>query len=702
MSASSAPESASARALPPTSSGLDEPTASLGSAPRPRGARILFGLALAVFLASRLAGLQSFPIFFLVDEAIPSVHARFLVEHGFRDEFGQRFPTYFLNGWSFNRGVDVYLHVLPYLAFGHSVFATRATQVVIALSAMFALGLLLRDFLGLSFWWAGVLLLSVQPAWFLHTRIAFEVVIGVSFWLWALYFYLRYRAGRRWELLAAIAFGALAFYSYNALQPGLAVTVLLLGILDFSYHRRHGRVLLAGAALAVVLSLPYLRFVHSHPGEVSSRLQDLGSYWVNPGLSLLQKLSRFGQLYAGSFSPLYWFRADLPGELIRHRMKGYAHLFPALFPFVAVGLFLCLRRFRSAPHRTVLVALVAAPVGGALVGVGVTRAMMLVVLASVLAAVAIDLVLRSASRRIPPTVLAAAVFVGLAAVQGAMVADALSHGSTGFREYGFYGMQYGSRQVYGAALRWRRTSPGTKVYISPDWANGTDDLLLFFAPDDPGIVMRNIDYYAVAERPLSRSDLLVMTATEFERTLRDPKFVLIRVEERIPFPDGSPGFVFARFEYSPRIAEILAGERRERLRPVEDDVPVAGETLHVAHSAFDIGSAGLLFDGDLGTLVRTRQVNPAVITVVFPAPRALRTVRVTAGAMAAELKIWITAESGRSELEFDRTYEDRGIDSILEAVFPLPVPKVKAARIELRDVHRDDRGEVHVKEIEFR
>ena len=133
----------------------------------------LFGLAIIIYLATRLIGLVDFPIYFFTDEAVQTVLAADLVRDHFHNYDKVFLPTYFKNGSNYNLSLSVYLQVLPYLLFQKSVFVTRLTSVLVTLLAAYAVGLVMRDFFNARFWWAGTLILSVTPAWFLHSRTAF-------------------------------------------------------------------------------------------------------------------------------------------------------------------------------------------------------------------------------------------------------------------------------------------------------------------------------------------------------------------------------------------------------------------------------------------------------------------------------------------------------------------------------------------------
>lgn len=168
--------------------------------------------------------------------------------------------------------------MIPTLLFGKSIFVTRAVSALVSLLAVLGVGLALKDGLHSRSAWAGALLLAVTPAWFLHSRTAFETVLAVSFYAAFIYCYLMYRQGRTGWLYAAVAFAALTFYSYSPGQIVILATAFLLLVSDARYHWQQRKTLLRGLALALVLALPYLRFQVDHPGETLRHLQILDSY----------------------------------------------------------------------------------------------------------------------------------------------------------------------------------------------------------------------------------------------------------------------------------------------------------------------------------------------------------------------------------------------------------------------------------------
>jgi hypothetical protein len=664
-----------------------------------RLAGALFVLALAVFLASRLVGLSSFPIYFFGDEAVQSVRAEELVQHHFRDpESGQVLPTYFRNGLAYNIGLSVYAQVLPYLVAGHRVAVTRGVGVAFGLLAAAGVGWMLRNVFGLRSWWLGPLVLGATPTWFLHSRTAFELVLGVAFYVWFLYFYLRYRQGSRTALFAAVVAAALAFYSYNTIQPVIASTAILLCLSDLPYHLRQRRWILPAAALALLCAMPYARYLAAHPGETHRRLEEVGSVWVRPDLSTSAKLAEFGKHYAVASSAAYWYRSEPNQDLIRHRMKGWGHIFWPTLPFAAAGLAICLWRVRRPEPRAILLALVAAPVGAAVADVLVTRAMAVVVPVAVLTAIGLDAGLRVLARALPGRVLALAAFAALASVQALMARDALLFGPTWYDDYGLYGMQWGEKEVFGEIRQRLSAAPGLSVVVSPNWANGADDLARFFL-GEKAVRLESMAMLSNDPETAQPDALYVMPEEEYRELLSDRK-LSVTVEKTVPYPNGSPGFRFARVAPAPDWRDLLAAEREARHRLVGEEVLVGGETWQVARSAFDIGRLANLFDGDPETLARTSEANPAVFEITFPEPRPIRSVSVTTEPGRIVLKTArVAADGARDEMSVSRTVPIS--DPTVEVAFSGSVA-TRQLRIEVENVDKHEPTHMHVREIRIR
>ncbi len=607
--------------------------------PHPRLGTWLFILALAIYLLTRLIRLPDFPIYFFTDEAIQTQQAADLMANGFRNAEGTLLPTYFENGGQCNLSLSVYVQVLPTLLLGKSVWVTRGVAALLTLVAAISLGLTLKHVFHSRVWWLGPLLLAAVPAWFLHSRTAFETALMVSMYAAFLYFYLLYRTERLWALYPALVFGALAFYAYSPGQVIVVVTGLMLLIADGRYHWQHRKTALVGLGLLILLILPYLRFSLTQGQARLQHLIQLNSYWVKP-IPFYEKVLTYIARYLKGLNPFYWFwpnpsileslwpDIDLPlwlfssqADLARHTMQGYGHILWVTFPFWVIGLVRCIRRFKDPAYRTLIFILLAAPSGAAIVDWGITRGLVFIIPAILMTALGIEVSsqwLQNKRPKLKPALLSIFMFTLLAGFCLFMLGDALTNGPTWTTDYGLEGMQYGSQQVFTRAIEIAREQPNTIVLVSSTWANGSDVLLRFFADDLSNLRMGNINAFALEYRPLDRNTLFVMTQEDVDFIFESDKFTDITIEEVIDYPDGSPGFYFVRLSYVDDIEAILDAEREARQALLVEELTINDQTVQVEYPTLDINEIGQAFDGDRTTLIRTLEANPLRLVLTFP------------------------------------------------------------------------------------
>jgi len=688
------------RRLVPPRAGLSRAASPVEQAPT--GSRLdawLFFLSLVVFAATRLIGIERFPIYFFSDEAANTALAAELVRNGFRDASGQLLPLYFSNSGKLSLSASVYAQVIPYLLFGASVLVTRLTSALIATSGAAAVGLTLKKVFRTRLAWVGVLLLAITPSWFLHSRTAFETTLFVSMFAWFLYFALRYRMGHGSAVFPAVVFGALAFYSYSTGQPGLVLCGLLLVIVEARTLWQNRRTSLPAAVLALALAVPYVRFQVGHPGEMARRLQYTDSYLVWPNLSPGEKAARFVEEYAVGLSPGYWFVPENSRDLIRHRMRGYGNILWPTLPFAAIGVVECFRRWRDPARRALLIAALSAPAGAAMAGMHITRALVFIVPASLLTLLGIEPLLRWAGDRAGHARMSAAVFLLLALVSGGMLRDALVNGPTWYADYGLTGMQYGAPQVFAAVADYLEEHPQTQAWMFPTSWNGSDMLRRFFAPDDPRYLLLNIDSFLEERYDAVEQAVVVLTHDDLQRVAESGKFNPVDVEATIPLPDGTIGFALVSLAYSPQADALFAAERAERSRMVEEVVRLGGRTVTARHTPFDSGSLVDLFDGDPATLVRTDGINPAVVELEFGEPVRLRGLRLVVGATDMQVTIRVFSGEETTPGRYEATLTGLGPDPRLDLVLEPPPGAVLRMTVEIRDLNGLASSRVHLREV---
>ncbi len=280
---------------------------------RGRAALAAFTLALLIYAATRLIGLTHYPIYFFSDEAIQAVAASDLIRDHFRNSDGLLWPPYFKNYAVWNLSLSVYLQLLPVRLLGMSVYVTRWVSVLVGMLGVAAVAGTLRNVFRARGWYLSVLVLAATPAWFLHSRTAFETAEMTAFYALFLYCYLLYRSRAPRYIFPALLFAAAAFYSYSNGQAIIGVLVLALAVVDAPYHWRalkgsrgeggegegeKGRKgageitpspllpfspspLLLFLLLAALLAWPYVRFRLNYPTDLAYHLRSLDSYWFN-------------------------------------------------------------------------------------------------------------------------------------------------------------------------------------------------------------------------------------------------------------------------------------------------------------------------------------------------------------------------------------------------------------------------------------
>ena len=665
---------------------------------------VLFGLALLVYVITRLWAMDRFPIYFFADEATHAVYAQDLLDHGLRDGKGAFLPIYFEaagNRWT--PLLSVYVHAVSVALFGKSLLVTRATSAMVSILAALAVALILKLVFRARYWWAGALIMAVAPAWFLHSRTGFETVMMSSFFACFLLCYLLYRTRAPRFLFAAILFGAATFYTYSNGQMIMAAAGVLLALSDFRFHIKNWRTVLLGLLLIAVLAVPVLRFRASQPESMTTHLRAIDSYLFHT-MPASAKVEQFVKTYTYGLSPAYWFMPNAQ-DLVRHRMKGYGNLPLPLLPFFLIGAGLCLWRVKSAPHRAVLLAALATPVGAALVDVSITRVLAFVAPASVLIGLGLEAALGFVKRRVSYGLAAGILFAVLAGAAGWMLRDALTNGPLWYSDYGLYGMQYGAKQLFVEAVpEDLRKDPNTRIMMTSTWANGADTFIRFFLPREQAarVQMLNIDYYLMARRDLNSDIVLVMTPSEYQRAQASGKFKSVDVEQVVPYPDGSPGFYFARLAYADNFDEVLAQERAVRSQPVMAQAVIDGESVQVLHSQLDMGLAPNLFDGDTFTLVRGLEANPLVFEFTFPQPRRITGLGADFASMDFALTVKLYADPAGEPSVYTETYRGLPPDPHVEMVFDGAPEQVTKMRLEILQLNPGNEVHIHVRELKFK
>jgi len=673
---------------------------------RPSLPTALFGVCILIYLVIRMIGLTDYPVYFTFDEANPTLLASDFIRDGLRDVEGDLFPAFFPNDTKYNLGTTVYIQLVPLLIFGRSEYVIRFTSVLVGLIGVICVSLALRDIFHARYWWAGVLVLSAIPAWFHHSRTGYEMPTFVSFYSAMLYCYWLYRSRNPNYLYLAVICASLAFYAYAPGQAIVPLTILILLIIDFPYHLRMRIPALGSAGLGVLCVLPYVRFQLSHAGHSAEVLGNVGSYWAQD-IPLIDKIIGTFNNYLFHLNPLYWFTPAYEAtrtDGLLHIMKGYGHLGFLLLPFFAWGLWLLVRRLRQPEYRVLLVALLVAPVGAALVlsPSSITRGLVMVIPAALIGSIGLDDLLGKLVDRIHlnrPMLAHAALLVVLFSVNAYMLWDVLTNGISWFDKNQADGVQFGASKVFPAVQEQMKVTPNAFAVISPNWAMFEDLPGRIYLGDNANIVFNSTYDYAAKRLPLENDTFFVVTPEEFDFANSNPKFSDIQVLQVIPYSSTKVGFYVIRLKYSPQADALLAAEDAEKRKLIPGEVMINGQKVQVKYTQDDGLPIQNVFDDDPESLYKTAALNPALFDLTFPQEQEFHSIFIIHGGAQIELKVTFFSAAGDEIKSYTTQFLENG-DKGNTLNFDQTVKATRVV-ISVQSILGDANATVHIWEIAF-
>jgi hypothetical protein len=667
---------------------------------------VLVILSVFLYTFSRFAGLNRFPAFFFSDEAMQTIFAEKLIDNNFLAANNQNIPVYVtVEGDRWSPMASIYVQAGSVLLFGKSVLQTRATSIFIGLLGVISIGLILKYIFNQKYWWVAILFLTLMPAWFLHSRTAFETVMATAFFAIFLFFYLLYRYRNPNFIFGAVIFGALTFYSYSNSQALMGLMAIGLAISDFTYHKKNSRILLWTLPLMLLAAIPFIIFQLKVPDGLSTHLRAINSYWFQP-ISISQKFLIFFRNYLIGLSPNYWF-IENGRDLIRHRMVGYGHIPLWSLPMVITGTVIAIKNFRESSYRAILISILAAPVGGSMLEISIARTLAMIVPITILAILGLEWLLGWVERKIKPAFIAAGVFIILATLSIFTLNNAVVNGPLWTNVYGLYGLQYGAVQIFEETLPAYVHDRGTgNIIVSPVWANATNRFVEFFfssEEDRKRISIEGLEAYLLRKLDLDPSDLFVWTSEEYKKAVDSGKFKSIDVEKVIPYPNGEPGFFVVRMQYADNIEEILAAEKEARSQPMIEDVELDDQPIHVTYSRIDGGEIGNIFDNDVNTLMRGLEANPFIVQLEFDEPRPINTVNLTTATMK-DFTVIVKAyeDTNDSPIVYENNYIDLPPDPTVSINLENGPQLVKKLVVEIKHNTLEDPTNIHIRELQLK
>ena len=546
-------------------------------------------------------------------------------------------------------------------------------------------------------------MVSGLPTWFLHSRTAFETVEATAFFAGMVYAYLRYLQGEERGLYLATVFAALAFYTYAGYRMVVAVFALLALVLDMRHHRKHVRAVVRALGLALVLALPLVRFLHLYPEAFNEHLQQVGSYIVDPTLTLGEKVRLYVHHYTVGLNPYTWFRPH-PPVVMRHQIPGYGHLFWGMLPFWALGFGWTLRHWRRPEARPLIWSWLAMPSGAALYEFGITRTLVMVIPSAVWVALGMDLSRQFLARRWAWLQRRGIGLLGVLMVGWNLwlLTDAVARLPYRLKDYGLYGGQYGSPQLFWLMRDWLHRYDIETISFSSTWLHSADILVRYYYTEDERARIRPIGPMDIAQGKVEDGprNWYVISQGDwplFQERVR-PKLAEYHEWFRVLYPNGEPGFIVFWFRYVPNLDEVLASERRQLLEPQRAILVIQGLRAEVTYPPLDMGTITNIVDGRPNTLIRTALANPLVLRFRFEEILTMQGVRLWKQKTTVTVELKVVTRDG-TIYRLDAAPDDR--EETVTLMLPAPVD---AQEVELRiqDVRwPENDAHVHLWEVEF-
>lgn len=352
----------------------------LAAAPRPLSRRLVLSTLAAILVSAgllRLPVLDKLPPGLHQDEAVNAWNAYCLLKTG-RDQFGVRWPVFYMRALGGNRSVLFTYLIMPFQALGGmNIWTTRlpvALGGLLTVLLLYSVGARLFDRVtGL----VAAALLALNPVHIQMSRFGNEpsitpllTLLPVAALLWAgLPLDDRQSQPRPGRALIAGLVTGVCCYGYAAVR--LFLPLLLTGCVLVTWRAwrdmartRRGVIALAGLVLALGVTFGPLAYEHVvHPEGIGRRGR---ATWVwSPTDSLAVRGAKVLDRYTAHFLPdfLFW-RGDVDEGVWT---PGFGFLPVYALPPLGIGLLVCLARLRSSrAARVVLLGVLLYPVGDSL------------------------------------------------------------------------------------------------------------------------------------------------------------------------------------------------------------------------------------------------------------------------------------------------------------------------------------------------
>jgi len=320
--------------------------------------------------------LGEIPAGLYIDEALPGYNAYSILLTG-KDEYGKFFPLVFRFYGSFNPPLYTYLSVIPIWIKGLDIFSVRFISALAGLGSAFIVYyfLKLKGFTKNKHIPILVLLFTIISPWLLlHSRVGYEVSLGLFLFSLGVYFSWK-GLTKRSNLIYGFIF--LSISTYAAYTQRFIVPLFIAGFLfifrDKLFGKKKSKIIKKAVIFSLLLQIPNMYLLTTSAffpkSDLFSRdivifLAQKSSihlpYAISYGLSYLREV--FSQ-YASYFSPRSLFYLPDP-DMQRSMPELSTFYFWMVIPYF-VGLFLLWKERKKDVSKLLLLLLIISPIPAA-------------------------------------------------------------------------------------------------------------------------------------------------------------------------------------------------------------------------------------------------------------------------------------------------------------------------------------------------
>lgn len=318
---------------------------------------ILMGILLLA-LGLRLWSLATVPPSPDWDEAALGYNAYSILHTG-KDEYGKWFPVIFRSFDDYKPGLYIYL-IIPFIKiFGLSLFATRLPAAIFGILSVLGTYLLVKKlFLHERYALLSAFFLAICPWHIQFTHAAFEASVGVTFNIFAVYFFLIGLEKPKYMFLSIFS-AVLGIYVYQSEK--VFIPLLFIGLISIYWKQLWSlpkKYLASFVIFGVILLLPLVSFTLSNNAVFAraagvSILSDTNDILKNTSNRLIidksqkdylglifdnRRLLFTKEVVANYFShfDLNWL--FITGDIERHHAPGMGLLYLWDLPFILLGI----------------------------------------------------------------------------------------------------------------------------------------------------------------------------------------------------------------------------------------------------------------------------------------------------------------------------------------------------------------------------